>query len=106
MRMRPGGARRQVRRLSRNMFRAPGLAGPFGLPVLRELNRAHALLADGAYDEAADLFGQLADGADERRMVKRAANLHAQAAQALIEAGEPVEAVRRARRAITLLASA
>jgi hypothetical protein len=104
--MRPRRPRRRFRRLARGLFGAPGLAGPLAQPVLRELNRAHGLLGSGHYDEAADLFGQLADGAEERRMAKRAASLHAQAAEALIAAGEPAEAVERARRAMNLLALA
>lgn len=103
MRMRPRRARRQARRLSRSLFGSLAVGMMLGGDALQALGQANSLMAAGDFDEAANLFGQLADGLEERGLPKRAANLHASAALAQIQAGEPAQALERARRGIRLL---
>jgi hypothetical protein len=73
--------------------------------VLRALRRAHAHMAAGEYGQAFPILKRLADGAAERGMPVRAANLAMQAARARLEMGSAGDAVALARTAIQLLRS-
>ena len=63
-------------------------------------------MEEGAYEQAFPIFRRLADGAAERGMPVRAANLYLQAARARLEMGGGQDAAALARRAIALLVRA
>ena len=71
--------------------------------ALQMLRRAHRLMQTGQYAQAYPLLKRLADGAAQRGMAVRAANLYLQAARARLEMGGVQDAVALARRAIQLL---
>ena len=106
MRMRPRRARRQFRRLARGLFGGPGLGLGLSPAAIQALNQANGLLGAGGYDEAADMFAQLADGAEEHGMPRRAAHMRAQAAYAQVQAGDPAQALEQARRGVGQLITA
>ncbi len=94
-------ARRQFRRLSRSLF---GIgAGVMSPALLQEMARANTLLTGGQFDEAADLFEQLASGVEERGRPRRAGHLFGEAALALAMAGQAAQAVTFARQGVNLL---
>lgn len=70
--------------------------------ALEQLRRAHELMAQGEFEDAAIAFSDLADLAEERRN-PRAAQLHLQAGRAWIEAGETKPGVERLGRGLTIL---
>ena len=95
-----------MRPLAPGLFGPPGPGRGVGPRDLQLLNRAHGLLAAGAYDEAAHLFSQLAEGAEAREMPVRAAHLHLQTARALVGLGQTDAAHERIQRGLTLLRAA
>ncbi|MBI3762993.1 MAG: tetratricopeptide repeat protein [Chloroflexi bacterium] len=98
--------RRMIRPLGPGFFGGPLMPGRgLGARPMQLLERANQLMASGEYDEAADIFGQLADAAEEHDMPKRAAHLHLQTARALLELGEPDDALARVKRGLGLFAA-
>jgi tetratricopeptide (TPR) repeat protein len=93
------------RRPPRRPLRRPGMVGPRRAP-LRALRQAHRLLETGQYAQAYPILKRLADGAGQRGMRARAANLYAHAAHARLEMGNADDAAALARRAIRLLVDA
>lgn len=85
--------------------RRPPILGPAPRP-LRMLRHAQQLLAAGRYTEALPILEQLADGADQRGMPIRAAELNLQAAQAHLALGQIDAALARGRQALHTLISA
>jgi hypothetical protein len=67
------------------------------------LDRAHRLLGAGQAAEAAPLFAELAQGAENHGMPARAAQLHLQTARALGQAGARADLLAPALRAVSLL---
>jgi tetratricopeptide (TPR) repeat protein len=64
------------------------------------LRRAHRLMEQGHYAEAADLFEKLAQGAESRAMLDRAGELHLQAGRAWLENGQAQAALSHGKRAL------
>jgi len=73
---------------------------PLPPKVRRALARANRLMAEGQFAEAANIFGQLADKAEELERPIRAADLMIQAARAHLAADDAEAAVRRAKQAL------
>ncbi len=96
--------RRGLRRgglLGRRRLR--GRRHPLRAAALRLLDRAHRLLGAGQAAEAAPLFAELAQGAENHGMPARAAQLHLQTARALGQAGARADLLAPALRAVSLL---
>jgi hypothetical protein len=93
--------RRTIRRLS-----DPQPPGGRLYWALRQLRQAHRLMDVGEYAQAYPILKRLADGAAERGMPVRAANLYLQAGHARLEMGSAQDAVVLSRRAIRLLIDA
>ncbi len=68
--------------------------------------RANRLFDDGQFAEAAGIFEQLADGAEQGGMLVRAAQLSLQAARAHLAMDGAEAALARSKRAIRLLSQA
>ncbi len=68
----------------------------------RALARANGLMMDGQFTEAANIFRQLADKAQELDRPIRAAGLMIRAARAHLAAGDASAAVKRAQQALLL----
>ncbi len=81
---------------------APPPPPPLSPRAHRALARANGLMADGQFTEAANIFGQLADKAQELDRPIRAAGLMVQAARAHLAAGDAGAAVKRGRQALLL----
>jgi tetratricopeptide (TPR) repeat protein len=64
------------------------------------LRRAHQLMEQGHYAEAAELFEQLAQGAESRGMLDRAGELHLQAGRARLENGQVQPALAHSKHAL------
>jgi hypothetical protein len=81
------------------------LAGKPGTPTqpqLKTLATAQQLLSENKPVEAAALFAQLAQRAEKNGRLKRAANLHAQAAHAYAAGSQEQAALAQGRRALNL----
>ncbi len=78
-------------------LRGRGLGRPRPGPRVQQALR---LFEEGHYQQAGELFGQLADAARDARQPIRAAHLAAQAGRAFLEAGDVERATDRARQAI------
>ena len=76
---------------------APPPPPPLPPKAHRALARANGLMADGQFTEAANIFGQLADKAQELDRPIRAADLMIRAARAHLAAGDASAAVKRAQ---------
>ncbi len=81
---------------------APPPPPPLPPKAHRALARANGLMADGQFTEAANIFGQLADKAQELDRPIRAADLMIRAARAHLAAGDASAAVKRAQQALLL----
>ncbi len=75
-----------------------------GQNALDTLAAAHQLLLENKPVEAAALFAQLAQRAEKNDHLRRAANLHAQAAHAYVNGKQEQAALAQGRRALTLFA--
>lgn len=73
-------------------------------PLMRELQRANALEAQGQFADAAPLFAQLSELAAQRQMPARAANLSLRAARAYLEIRDVAHALPYAQRGLQALA--
>ncbi len=90
------------------MFRRRPRIPRSGMPGGRAkilLSRAHRLLADGAYLPAGQLFEELAEGAQQRR-IPRAPFLFLQAGRAYLYGGEQLKGVNLLKRGLGLLKEA
>lgn len=94
--------RRPIRRPFRPRRPFPQRRHPLAQPALARLRRAHQLMERGDFEAAADIFAELADGA-ERRGIPRGAQLHFQAARAYLKAGDEDHTRERIARGIDLL---
>ncbi len=81
---------------------APPPPPPLPPKAHRVLARANGLMVDGQFTEAANIFGQLADKAQELDRPIRAADLMIRAARAHLAAGDASAAVKRAQQALLL----
>jgi len=97
------GMRRGGGRLGRRRLR--GRRHPLRAAALRLLDRAHRLMGTGQAAEAAPLFAELAQGAENHGMPARAAQLHLQTARALGQSGARADLLAPALRAVSLLAA-
>ncbi len=70
------------------------------------LARAHRLLDQGKFAEAAPIFERLAVGAAERGMLNRAGDLYMQAARCHLEMGNVTRAVEQGKQALRLFGRA
>jgi thioredoxin-like negative regulator of GroEL len=95
--------RRPIRRLRRVGRRRP--VGP-GRPVPEPLRRAMKLFEQGKFQEAADAFDALAQGAEERGRMLRAAHLWAQAARCYLKLDDVDEVYTRGMKALDLFKQA
>jgi len=89
------------------MFRRRGqrlLRGMGNPNVPPRLQRANQMTADGDYAGAADVFLELAQGAEDR-FPQRAPFLYMEAGRAALLSGETKSGVAHIRRALTILAS-
>jgi len=93
--------RRPFRRPRRPGGPFPAARRPAARAAMIRLQQANQLMARGEYQHAANLFAELADGA-ERRSIPRAAQLHLQAARALLQAGDKTAAVKRIKHSVDL----
>jgi len=75
-------------------------------PALRALRQAHRLMETGQYAQAYPILKRLADGAAERGMLVRAAQLYLQAGHARLKMGSGSDAAALARQAIETLVRA
>lgn len=102
-----GPFRKRMGHLPRRIAR---LQGKMPLPpvstaaraALRRLAQAHELLDRGAFEEAAAIFGELAEAA-EAHEIPRAPQLHLQAGRAWLDAGRSDQAVERIRHGLRLM---
>jgi tetratricopeptide (TPR) repeat protein len=85
------------RRFPRRPFRRPGAR-----QAIQALRRAHQLLENGEFREAAEIFERLADSATQRGF-QQAPNLNFQAARAWLQAGQIDKALPRTRSGLELL---
>ncbi len=90
-------SRRRARRRS---------GSPVEVGGLRLLMQAHSLRASGRPAEAAQIFAQLAEGAQGHGRPRRAAQLRLQAARSLADGGDGRGALAQAQAALTLLIGA
>jgi tetratricopeptide (TPR) repeat protein len=82
---------------------------PLRRPVARarqRLNEAQRLFERGQYDEAAQIFERLADGAAQRGMLDKGADLLVRAGQCYLEVGRVEQAIALGKRSLKLLARA
>lgn len=79
-----------------------GRLGPGARQAVLKLQEAHALMAQGAWTQAAAIFEELA-GAAEARGLPRASQLFLQAGRTRIEAGEIEVGVQNLRHGLTLM---
>jgi hypothetical protein len=79
-------------------------ARPLADKARRALARANRLFSQGQFAEAAAIFQRLADGAERRGILVRAAELYLQASRAHLSADAVEPTVDTARRALHLLA--
>lgn len=88
----------------RRPFRRPPLFRRRPLPprVRQDLARAHRLMADGQFAEAAEVFKRLSEEAKRRGMLVRAADLMLQASRAHFAADDVEAALEQARQALRL----
>jgi len=70
------------------------------------LARAHRLLDQGKFAEAAPIFERLAVGAAERGMLNRAGDLYLQSARCHLETGDVTRAVEQGKQALRLFGRA
>lgn len=68
----------------------------------QRLDEANQLYEDGKPSQAAPLFARIAEVLTANRQAQRAANLHAQAAQAFAESGNESAALMQARSALNI----
>jgi hypothetical protein len=85
------------RRLRRTATRALARQSPSA-----EIERASQLLSAGEYEQAALIFTQTATAMGYGRRPRPAANLHAQAAYAWVDAGNPQRALNQAQAALAI----
>ena len=90
--------RRPMRPLRRAVMRGAMHQNPV---VLQAVMRANNLLAQGKPNDAAQIFERLAQEAEQRGHPKFAANAHAQAAHAYVQAKNETTALTHARTALT-----
>ncbi len=74
-------------------------------PALQALRQANLLKDQGRYNEAASLFEQLGNGAQNRGMFRRAPQLYLQAAHCQLLAGQPKRGFEQIKQGLGLLAS-
>ncbi|HTX80467.1 MAG TPA: zinc ribbon domain-containing protein [Longilinea sp.] len=87
----------------RRRFRRPFIGVmTLTVPQLEMLAQANKFIADQQFGQAAPLFAELARQLEIGRHPRRAANLHAQAANAYAEGGNEAEALVQARAALNL----
>lgn len=91
--MRPLRAARRMRRFVRH-------SGSLQSVLVETLGRANHLLEQGKPGQAAKLFAQLAQGAENTGHPRKAANLYAQAALAFADAHADADALNQARIAL------
>jgi hypothetical protein len=91
--------------IRRRPFRRRPPPGRPPLPpnVRRALARANSLLAEGRFAEAADIFAELSEEAQQHGMLVRAADLALQSSRAHLFADDVEAALERAKEALRLL---
>lgn len=67
-----------------------------------EFDRANRFLNNGQPEKAAELFEEIAEQMEQCGRMRQAANIHAQAAHAWVNAGNEARAMNQARTALTL----
>lgn len=82
--------------------RVPGGIPPRRQAAMARLQRAHQLMSEGSFKEAGTIFEELALGAARRRL-PRAPQLHLQAGNAFIKAGEHEHGIDLLRRGLNLM---
>ncbi|MGD2253189.1 MAG: hypothetical protein PVF70_09785 [Anaerolineales bacterium] len=86
-------------RRARRILRRPVPVPPAARRALKRLNRAHQLMAQGEYAQAAIIYEELAESA-ERQAVRRSPQLNLQAGMAWLKAGEKERALARLRQGL------
>ena len=84
----------------RRMLRRAARFAAVPAPFLQDLSRANQLMAVGGYQQAAELFAQLALQADKTGHPRKSANLYALAAQAAAEQPNREQALAYGRAAL------
>jgi thioredoxin-like negative regulator of GroEL len=97
--------RRRLRPLRRARRVGPAAARP-RRPVPEPVRRAMGLFEKGKFEEAAQAFEELAQGAEDRGMLFRAGNLMGQASRCYLELDDVDTAYDRGKKALDLFKSA